>query len=82
MVSTTRPAEPADLAFSAPVEQAAQGARQILAHGAAQAAARQLNDAAFDEIDQVMVDRDLADLIDDDGGVGKAPARRARDAEG
>ena len=45
--------------------------RQILAHRAAQAAARQFEHLALDEIDEVVVDRDLADLVDDDGGVGK-----------
>ncbi len=65
------PAKPSDLARLAPVEQAAQGSREILANGAAQAPARQLDDAAFDEIDEVMVDRDLADLVDDHGGVGE-----------
>ncbi len=75
-----QPAERADLPRSAPVEQAAQGTRQILAHGAAQAAARQFDNAAFDEIDQVMVDRDLADLVDDDGGVGER-RRRQRAAQ-
>ena len=49
----------------------AQRLGQILAHGAAQAAARQFQDLAFDEIDEVMVDRDLADLVDHDRGVGK-----------
>ena len=65
------PAEPSDLARLAPIEQAAQGSGQILTDGAAQAPARQLDDAAFDEIDKVMVDRDLADLVDDHGRVGE-----------
>ncbi len=54
--------------------------RQILAHRAAQAAAGQLQDLAFDEIDEVVVDRDLADLVDDDGGVGKRRVGQARGA--
>ena len=65
------PAKPADLAAVAPLDQAAQGLRQILAHRAAQAAARQFEDAAFDKIDKVVVDRDFADLVDDDRGIGK-----------
>ena len=54
--------------------------REILAHRAAQAAARQFEHLALDEIDEVMVDRDLADLVDDDGGVGKRRDRAARGA--
>ena len=64
-------AKPADLARIASLDEAAQGLRQILAHRAAQAPARQFQHLAFDEIDEVMVDRDLADLVDDDGGIGK-----------
>ena len=54
--------------------------RQILAHRAAQAAAGQFEHLPFDEIDEVMVDRDLADLVDDDGGVGKRRVRSGRGA--
>ena len=67
-------AKPPDLAGVAPLDEAAQRPRQVLAHGAAQATARQFEHLALDEIDQVMVDRDLADLVDDDGGVGKRRA--------
>ena len=65
------PPKPPDLACLAPVKQGAQGARKILTDGAAQATARQFEHAPLDEIDEVVVDRDLADLVDDDGGVGE-----------
>ena len=64
-------AEPPDFAGFTPVEEAAQGAREILTHGAAEAPAGQFENIALDKIDEVMVDRDLADLVDDDGGVGE-----------
>ena len=75
-------AETADVAGVAPFDQAAQRLGQILAHRAAQAAAGQLQHLTFDEIDEVMVDRDLADLVDDDGGVGKRRIASARGAAG
>jgi hypothetical protein len=77
------PAEPSDLARVTPLDEAAQGLRQILAHRAAQAPARQLQHAAFDKIHQIVVDRDFADLVNDDGGVGEfrrgqGPAQQRR----
>ena len=65
------PAKPLDLAGLAPLEQAAQRASQVFADGAAQAAAWQFKDAALDKVDEVMIDRDLADFVDDDGRVGE-----------
>ena len=65
------PAETPDLAGIAAIKKAAQRLRQVFADGAAQTTARQLDHAALDEIDEVMIDRDLADLVDDDGGVGE-----------
>ena len=65
------PPKRSDLAGLAPVEQRAQGASKILADGAAKATARQFEHTPFDEIDQVVVDRNLADLVDHDGGVGE-----------
>ena len=65
------PAKPPDLAGSAPFEEAAQSARQVFADGAAQTAARQFEHAALDKVDEVMIDCDLADLIDDDSGIGE-----------
>ena len=53
------------------LEQAAQSARQVLAYRAAQAAARQFENIALDKVDEVMIDRDLADLVENDGGVGE-----------
>ena len=60
-----------DLAGIAPLDQAAQSPRQVFAHGAAQTTPRQFEDIALDKVDEVMIDRDLADLVDDDGGVGE-----------
>ena len=65
------PAKPSDLAGIASFNQAAQGSRQVFADGAAQATPGQLEYAALDEVDEVMIDRDLADLVDDNGGVGQ-----------
>ena len=73
-------AKGADVAVRTPVEQAAQGAGEILANRAAQAPAGQLDDAALYEVDEMMVDRDFADLVDDDGGVGER-RRRQRAAQ-
>ena len=77
------PAKLADLAGVAPLDQAAQSARQVLAYRAAQAAAGQLEHVTFDKVDQMMIDRDLADLVDDDGcvrqpGRGQCPAQQCR----
>ena len=69
------PAKPPDLAGIASLDQAAQGSRQVFADGAAQATAGQFEHAALDKVDEVMVDRDLADLVDDDRGVGEARER-------
>ena len=45
---------------------------QIAAHGAAQAARLQQHHVVADIFDQQMVERDVAELVDDDGGVGSA----------
>ena len=65
------PAKPPNFAGIAPLEQAAQGSRQILAHGAAQTTPRQLDHTALNKVDEVMIDRNLADFVDDDGGIGE-----------
>ena len=65
------PAKPPDFAGIAALEEAAQGAREVLAHRAAQASPRQFQHTALDEIDEVMVDRDLAELVDDDSRIGE-----------
>ncbi len=65
------PAKPPDLPGITSLDQVAQGPRQVLAHRAAQATARQFEHIALDEVDQVMIDRDLTDLVDDDSGVGE-----------
>ena len=66
------PAKSPYFAGIAAVEEAAQGACEVLAHGAAQASPRQFQHAALDEIDEVMVDRDLAELVDDDSRIGES----------
>ncbi len=58
-------------ACSAPLEQAAQGTRKILADRTAQTAAGQFENASFDKVDEVVIDRDLAELIDDDSRIGQ-----------
>ena len=71
-----------------PLDQVAQALRNILAHHAAQAATRQLEDAALDEIHEKVIDRDRTDLVDDDrrvrkgrGGQRTAQQRRLAAAE-
>jgi len=66
------PAKPLDLAGVAPVEEAAQGASQVLSDGAAKAPAGQFEHAALDKVEKIVVDSDLTDFVDDDGGVGKS----------
>ena len=44
---------------------------QIAAQRAAQAAALQQHHVVVDRLDQQMVEADLAELVDDDGGVGE-----------
>jgi hypothetical protein len=44
-------AKPPDLSGITPLDETAQGPRQILAHGAAQATARQLEHIALDKVD-------------------------------
>ena len=44
---------------------------QVAAHGAAQAAGREQHHAVLDVLDQQMVEADLAELVDDDGGLGQ-----------
>ena len=54
-----------------PVDEIGQRVDQFAAHRAAQAAVRQLDDAVGRLLDQQMVDRHVAELVDDDGGVGQ-----------
>ena len=54
-----------------PLDQVAQALRKILPHHAAEAATRQLEDAALDKIHEKVVDRDRADLVDNDRRIGK-----------
>ncbi len=65
------PPKPPDFAGIAALEEAAQGARKVLAHRTAQASPRQFQHTTLDEIDEVMVDRDLAELVDDDSRIGE-----------
>ena len=55
----------------ASLEEAAQCAREVFAYRAAQATPGQLEHIALDKVDEMMIDRDLADLVDDDGCVGE-----------
>ena len=65
------PTKPPDFARVAALEEVAQRAREVLAHCAAQASPRQFQHAALDEIDEVMVDRDLTEFVDDDSRIGE-----------
>ena len=55
-------------ALVAPPQQVMQGLRQVGADLAAEAAGRQFDEAVFARFDELMVEPDLAKLIDDDGG--------------
>ncbi len=55
-------------ALVAPPQEVIKGLRQVGADLAAEAAGRQLDDAVFARFDELMVEPDLAELIDDDGG--------------
>ena len=60
-----------DLAAATPRQQVVDGVDQITANGAAQAAGGQFDDVLVSALDQQVVDTDIAELIDDDGGIGK-----------
>jgi hypothetical protein len=65
------PVKSSDFPGIAALEKVAQGAREILAHRTAQASPRQFQHTSLDEIDEVMVDRDLAEFVDDDSRIGE-----------
>ena len=52
-------------------QQALQRLDEVAAHGAAQASRRQQHDAFVDLLHQQVIEADLAELVDDDGGIGK-----------
>ena len=66
-----QPAERLDTAVVALAQQVFQGGDQVAAHGAAQAAGAQQDHVLVDPLDQQMVEADLAELVDDDHGVGQ-----------
>src|SRR5690606_23484691 len=49
-------------------QQVGQGPHQIAAHGAAEAACGELDEALVAGRDEVVIEADLAELVDDDGG--------------
>ena len=61
--------KPGDAAGLQPVDQIGQRVDQFAAHRAAEAAVGKLDDAVGGLLDQQMVDRHLAELVDDDRGV-------------
>ena len=65
-------AKPLDLAGMAPLEEGAQGARQVLAYSTAETPARQFEHATFDKVDEVVIDRDFTDFVNDYSCVGKS----------
>ena len=73
-------AKPPDLAGVAPVDQAAQACARDPRAPRSTGSRPAVRAPALDEIDEVMVDRDLADLVDDDGGVGERRRDAARGA--
>ena len=64
-------AQPGDAAGLQAVDQIGERIDEIAAHRAAQAAVGELDDAVGRLLDQQMVDRDVAELVDDDGRVGE-----------
>ena len=65
------PFQRGDAACLQPVDQIGECVDEIAAHGAAEAAVGKLNDAIGRALDQQMVDRDVAELVDDDRRVGQ-----------
>jgi hypothetical protein len=63
--------ERGDAAVVAPAQQVLKGGDEIAAHRATQAAGRQQDHAVIDGLDEKMIEADLAELVDDDDGVGK-----------
>jgi hypothetical protein len=54
--------------FVKPLQQALKGLRQVGANFATQTTSREFDDTVFARFDEFMVEPDLAELIDDDGG--------------
>ena len=61
----------ADAAVVEVAQQLFERVDEVAAQGAAQAAALQQHDAVVDRLDQQMVEADLAELVDDHGGLGE-----------
>ena len=71
VVSMTTRVSACDPAGLQAVDQIGQRVDQVAAHRAAEAAVGELDDAVRRLLDQQMVDRDVAELVDDDGRVGE-----------
>ena len=71
VVSMTTRLEPRDAAGLQPVDQVGQRVDEFAAHRAAEAAVGKLDHAVGRLLDQQMVDRHIAELVDDDGRVGQ-----------
>ena len=71
VVSMTTRLQPGDPAGLQALDQIGKRVDKIAAHRAAQAAVGELDDAVGGLLDQQMVDRHVAELVDDDGRVGE-----------
>ena len=60
-----------DAAGLQPIDQIGERVDEIAAHRAAEAAVGKLDDPVGRTLDQQMVDRDVAELVDDDGRIGE-----------
>ena len=54
--------------------QVLEGVDEIAAHGAAQTAAVELDHGLVADLEEVVVEADLTELVDDDGGAGELRA--------
>ena len=68
LVSITMRSNGVQRPLVAPPQQVLQGLRQVGADFAAQAAGLQLDEAVLARFDQLVIESDLAELVDDDGG--------------
>ena len=69
--------ERSDRAFVAAPQQIVNGRREVIADLAAQASGLQLDQAVLARLDQLVIEADLAELVDDDGGARKLrPAKQ------
>ena len=68
LVSITMRSNGVEVSSSTPLQQALKGLRQVGADFAAQTTGREFDDTVLARFDEFVVEPDLAELVDDDGG--------------